>query len=124
MWEEFFKELTKSISMLALLLLFMLGIAYILQYKMAHIFHLLKVGSKKELTTYHGRVSLATIVIISVFAGSIIFINEVSTLFSFVFDYDLHDMGSPILIALFSIIVMSIINFIFLGFMYWVEKKY
>ena len=124
MYEELIYDFLKSLSMIVLFLIFMFGVASILKYKASIIVDLLKIGSKKEATTYYGGISFGTIIIIGIIAVAIIYINEVAVIFSSIFDFELRDMGSPVLLSIFSILFMALFNFIFLGFIFWMDKKH
>jgi hypothetical protein len=88
----------------------MLGVAWILKYKTEILIKLFTIGAKKEATTVFGGISFGTILIIGIIAVSIVFIHEVSLLFSSIFNFQLHDMGSPILLSILSVVGMSLCN--------------
>lgn len=123
MYEQLFYDFVKALGMVAIFLLFMLGVARILKYKASIIGELLKIGTKKETTTHYGGISLVTIAIVGVVAITLIFVNEVTLIFAAIFGFKLHDMGSPILLSMFSIIAIALCNFILLGFLFWTDKN-
>ncbi len=123
MYEQLFYDFVKALGMVAIFLMFLLGLARILKYKASIIGELLKIGSKRETTTYYGGISLVTIGIVGVVAITLIFVSEAASIFAAIFGFKLHDMGSPTLLSIFSILGIALCNFILLGFLFWADKN-